>query len=420
MNPCYGLGMAGDEALKKKYQLLSQQLDERSFRLCLGADATVLGYGGVSRVARATGVSRTTIHSGLSELQRENPGVIQPASREDPRRVRSPGAGRKPQLAKDPKLAADLDRLLDPVTRGDPMSPLRWTCKSTTKLAAELQALGHTASQTTIWRLLDELGYSIQSNRKTREGMNHTDRNAQFEFIHADVNDFLVRGLPVISVDTKKKELIGPFKNTGREWRPKGKPEEVNMHDFADDELGKAIPYGVYDIGRNEGWVSIGITHDTAEFAVETIRRWWYRMGKAVYPNAGELLITADGGGSNGARVRLWKLQLQRLADELGLVLQVRHFPPGTSKWNKIEHRMFCHITENWRARPLTSQMAIVSLISNTRTAQGLSIQAELDEAAYETGKKVTDMEMNALLITHCNFHGEWNYSLSPHASAAP
>jgi len=420
MNPCYGFLMAGEDALKKKYQLLAQQLDERSFRLCLGADATVLGYGGVSRIAKATGVSRTTIHAGLSELQMEKTDVIQPVSRVESRRVRSPGAGRKPQLAKDPKLAADLDRLLDPVTRGDPMSPLRWTCKSTTKLATELRALGHAASQATVWRLLDELGYSMQSNRKTREGTNHADRNAQFEFIHATVNDFLVRGLPVISVDTKKKELIGPFKNAGREWHPKGEPEEVNMHDFVDDELGKAIPYGVYDIGRNEGWVSIGITHDTAEFAVETIRRWWYRMGKSVYPNAGELLITADGGGSNGAKVRLWKLQLQRLADELGLVLQVRHFPPGTSKWNKIEHRMFCHITENWRARPLTSQMAVVSLISNTRTAQGLSIQAELDEAAYETGKKVTDTEMNALLITHCNFHGEWNYGLLPHKAATP
>jgi hypothetical protein len=272
-----------------------------------------------------------------------------------------------------------MDTLLDPVTRGDPMSALRWTCKSTTKLALELQSMGHPVSQATVWRLLDELGYSMQSNKKAREGVAHPDRNAQFQYINATVNDFLRRDMPVISVDTKKKELIGWFKNGGREWQRKGEPVEVNMHDFADKELGKAIPYGVYDIARNEGWVSVGVTHDTAEFAVETIRRWWKQMGRRVYPKAKELLITADGGGSNGARVRLWKVELQRLADELAMIIHVRHFPPGTSKWNKIEHRMFCHITENWRSRPLESLMAVVNLISNTKTAKGLTISAEYE-----------------------------------------
>jgi hypothetical protein len=262
--------------------------------------------------------------------------------------------------------------------------------------------------------LLDELGYSMQSNRKSREGVKHPDRNAQFEFINATVQDFLKRGLPVISVDTKKKELIGEYKNDGREWEKKGRPQEVNTHDFADPLLGKTIPYGVYDLGRNEGLVSVGVTHDTAEFAVESIRRWWLRMGQRVYPNARELLITADGGGSNGSRVRLWKLELQRLATELGLRLQIRHFPPGTSKWNKIEHRMFCHIAENWRARPLSSRLAVVELISATTTRQGLLIRAELDESFYETGKKVSDAELSALSLKRCDFHGEWNYSLSP------
>jgi hypothetical protein len=314
----------------------------------------------------------------------------------------------------DPALLTDLDGLLDPVTRGDPMSPLRWTSKSTTKLAGELRGKGHEVSQSTVWRLLDKLGYSMQSNRKSREGTDHPDRNAQFEFINASAKEFLERGWPVISVDTKKKELIGNYKNAGREWHKKGEPVLVNMHDFADKELGKAIPYGVYDIGRNEGWVNVGISHDTAEFAVESIRRWWLRMGQPTYPNATEILINADGGGSNGARVRLWKLELQRLADALGLGLHVRHFPPGTSKWNKIEHRMFCHITENWRGQPLRSRMAVVELIAATSTEQGLTIQAEMDDGTYETGRKVTDEEMASLAIERCDFHGEWNYRLSP------
>jgi Rhodopirellula transposase DDE domain len=329
-------------------------------------------------------------------------------------RVRRPGGGRKARTETDETLLDDLDRLLDPVTRGDPMSPLRWTCKSTPKLARELRSQGHVVSQVTVWRLLDELGYSMQSNRKTREGAEQPDRNAQFEFINATAQEFLEQGWPVISVDTKKKELVGPFKNAGREWQHQGAPVAVNMHDFPDPELGKVIPYGVYDLGRNEGWVSVGISHDTAQFAVEAIRRWWVQMGQPAYPGASQLLITADGGGSNGARVRLWKVELQRLADEMGLRLQVRHFPPGTSKWNKIEHRMFCHITENWRSRPLVSRLAVVELIAATRTAQGLLLRAELDEAVYETKKSVSDEELSAVNMERCDFHGEWNYSLAP------
>lgn len=399
------------EALRTKYQALAQQLDERSLRLCLAGDALALGHGGISQVAHAAKVSRTTIYAGLKELEAGAPPAVAM-----PRRIRRPGGGRKERAATDEKLLADLDRLLDPVTRGDPMSPLRWTCKSTTNLARELREQGHAVSQATVWRLLDDLGYSMQSNRKTREGADHPDRNAQFEFINAATRKFLKRGWPVISVDTKKKELVGPFKNGGQEWQKKGEPERVNMHDFADKTQGKVIPYGVYDVGRNEGWVSVGISHDTAAFAVEAIRQWWLRMGRRGYPAATELLITADGGGSNGARVRLWKVELQRLADALGLKLHVRHFPPGTSKWNKIEHRLFCHITENWRGRPLVSRLAVVELIAATRTAQGLSVHVELDEAVYETGVAITDEQMNALSLKPCKFHGEWNYSLNPKA----
>jgi transposase len=409
------------KVLRAKYTTLSERLDERSFRLCLASDALVLGHGGITQVAKAAGVSRTTIHAGLRELRAPAPSTSPAGARDQAtRRVRRPGGGRKPLPEKDETLLEDLNGLLDPVTRGDPMSPLRWTCKSTAKLAQELRAQGHRVSQVTVWRLLDELNYSMQSNRKTREGSDHPDRGAQFEFINATAREFLDHGWPVISVDTKKKELIGPFKNAGKEWQKKGEPIQVNMHDFPDPALGKVIPYGVYDIGRNEGWVSVGISHDTAQFAVEAIRQWWLRMGQRAYPAAREILITADGGGSNGARVRLWKAQLQRLADELGLRLHVRHFPPGTSKWNKIEHRMFCHITENWRGRPLISRMVIVELIASTRTAQGLAIHAELDEATYEVGKTVSDEEMNSLAIERCDFHGEWNYSLSPRSAPAP
>jgi transposase len=390
-------------AMRAKYRVLSAQLDERSLRLCAAADAKMFGYGGVSFVAEAAGLSRTTLYSGAAAGEPPDRG-----------RIRKPGGGRKPKAEIDETLLHDLDRLLDPVTLGDPMSPLRWTCKSTPKLAEELKATGHEISQATVWRLLDELGYSMQSNRKSREGGLHADRNAQFEFINASVKDFLARGLPAISVDTKKKELVGSFKNGGQEWDKKGSPTEVNVYDFPDKKLGKVSPHGVYDMGRNEGWVSVGITHDTAEFAGESIRRWWLRMGRRAYPSAKELLITADGGGSNGVRVRLWKVVLRKLSDELGLTIQVRHFPPGTSKWNKIEHRMFCHITANWRARPLMDYLTVVNLISHTRTSKGLSIQAELDESNYETGKTVSGEEMAKLRITRDPFHGEWNYSFSP------
>jgi len=396
-------------AMRIKYRRLSTQLDERSLRLCAAAaDAKMLGYGGVSFVAKAAGLSRTTLYSGASEPSSQEPS--------EPGRIRRPGGGRKTKTDRDETLLQDLDRLLDPVTRGDPMSPLRWTCKSTPKLASELKVMGHEVSQATVWRLLDELDYSMQSNRKSREGGSHSDRNAQFEFINSSVKEFLRRGLPAISVDTKKKELVGEFKNAGQEWEKKGSPTLVDVYDFPNKKLGvgKVSPYGVYDMARNEGWVSVGITHDTAEFAGESIRRWWLRMGQLAYPNAKELLITSDGGGSNGVRVRLWKVVLQKLSDELGLTIQVRHFPPGTSKWNKIEHRMFCHITENWRARPLVDYLTVVNLISHTQTSKGRSIRAELDESDYPTGKTVSDEQMAKLRITRDAFHGEWNYSFSP------
>ena len=404
------------QALAAKYRMLSEQLDERALRLCLASDAIALGRGGISKVAKAAGVSRTTIHAGVRELKSGPASPLQKSGGK--RRIRRPGAGRKPVAESDPTLLSDLEALLDPGTRGDPMSPLRWTCKSTTKLTKELRSQGHEVSQATVWRLLDKLGFSMQSNRKSREGTDHPDRDAQFDFINSSAKQFLDRGQPVISVDTKKKELVGNFKNAGREWQKKGEPVQVNMHDFVDKELGKAIPYGVYDIGRNEGWVAVGISHDTAEFAVAAIRRWWTQLGQSTYPEATDILITADGGGSNGTRVRLWKLELQTLADELGLVVHVRHFPPGTSKWNKIEHRMFCHITENWRGRPLLSRVAVVELIAATSTTQGLTIRAELDEATYETGRKVTDEQMGSLAIERSEFHGDWNYSILPRADA--
>jgi len=392
--------------MREKYKTLAAQLDERSLRLCAASDAKMLGYGGVSFVAKAAGLSRTTLYNGSNEERMTDSSL-------EGRRIRKPGGGRKTKSQVDASLLQDLDHLLDPATRGDPMSPLRWTCKSTPKLAAELQAMGHEVSQATVWRMLDELGYSMQSNRKSREGGLHQDRNGQFEFINASVKDFWGRNAPTISVDTKKKELVGSFKNGGQEWEKKGCPTAVDVYDFPNKELGKVSPYGVYDIARNEGWVSVGITHDTAEFAGESIRRWWLRMGKRAYPNAKDLLITSDGGGSNGVRVRLWKVVLRRLSDELGLTIHMRHFPPGTSKWNKIEHRMFCHITENWRARPLIDYQTVVNLISHAGTSKGLVIQAELDDSQYETGKAVSDEEMAKLRIARCDFHGEWNYSFT-------
>jgi hypothetical protein len=404
-------------ALETKYRMLVEQLDERSLRLCLASDAMALGRGGITLVANAAGVSRTTVHAGIRELRSPQRSDVEFGASEK-KRIRRAGGGRKRVAQLDPTLLSDLDALLDPATRGDPVSPLCWTCKSTTRLARELQAQGHQVSQATVWRLLDGLGYSMQSNRKGREGSEHPDRDAQFGFISSSARGFLQRGLPVISVDTKKKELVGNFKNAGREWQKKGEPVRVNMHDFADPQLGKVIPYGVYDIGRNQGWVAVGISHDTAEFAVGAIRRWWTKMGQPTYPDATDILITADGGGSNGTRVRLWKLELQLLADDLGLSFHVRHFPPGTSKWNKIEHRMFCHITENWRGQPLLSRVAVVELIAATSTTRGLTVRAELDEATYETGKKVSDQEMKSLSIEHCEFHGEWNYRISPRKAA--
>jgi transposase len=403
--------------LQRKYELLRPYLDEVSIRLCAAADAIVLGRGGPSCVAKASGLSRTTIYAGLSDLGQ---GAVVPpvTATKTTGRIRRPGGGRKRLTESNPKLLQDLDKLVDPITRGDPESPLRWTCKSTTKLTKELQAQGHQVSQRTVWALLDQLGYSMQSNRKTSEGTEHPDRDAQFLYIAKKVQEFQQVGFPIISVDTKKKELIGRFKNGGREWQKKGQPEEVNVHDFADKELGKVVPYGVYDLTHNQGWVSVGINHDTAEFAVATIRRWWKRMGIRLYPQATELLITADGGGSNGSRVRLWKIELQKLAKELNMTIHVCHFPPGTSKWNKIEHRMFCHITENWRGRPLESRAVVVNLLANTRNEKGLSIEAEIDDSFYSTGIKISDEDIARLAITRDEFHGEWNYRIHPRYNA--
>jgi len=396
--------------LQQKYQRLRPRLDELSLRLVATADAIAIGRGGPSLVAKASGLSRTTIYAGLKDFGQTS--IAPPNVPLEPGRIRRSGGGRKRLTENNPELLEALDRLVDPVTRGDPESPLRWTCKSTTKLTNELRSQGHRVCQRSVWMLLDRLGYSMQSNRKALEGSEHPDRDAQFLYISEKVKRFQKACLPVISVDTKKKELIGRFKNMGREWQRKGEPEEVNVHDFVDKELGKVVPYGVYDLTHNHGWVSVGINHDTAEFAVATIRRWWKRMGHSFYPQATELLITADGGGSNGSRVRLWKIEIQKLAEELDMTIHVCHFPPGTSKWNKIEHRMFCHISENWRGRPLDDRAVVVNLIANTRTEKGLKIQAEIDDAFYSTGIKIPDKDMAALAIIRDEFHGEWNYKI--------
>jgi transposase len=374
-------------------------------------EARSLGRGGIIRVAEATGLARSTIRAGLKELDLPTSDDDGPVAS---RRLRPPGGGRKSATDHDPDLLRELEALVDPVTRGDPMSPLRWTCKSADKLAEGLRARGHVVSERTVNRLLHDLGYSLQSNRKTIEGKGHPDRDAQFQYINRRAKAFQRQGQPVVSVDTKKKELVGQYRNGGREWRPQGKPEKVKVHDFIDKGLGKAIPYGVYDIAADTGWVSVGVDHDTAEFAVETIRRWWNRMGSRVYPQAKKLLITADGGGSNGSRCRLWKVELQRLADEIGLSISVCHFPPGTSKWNKIEHRMFCHITENWRGRPLVSREVVVNLIGGTKTKAGLEIRSELDGGSYPVAREVTDQQMDGLSIKREKFHGEWNYTIRP------
>jgi Rhodopirellula transposase DDE domain len=395
-------------ALRAKFEALQPVMDERVRRQWAATEALALGYGGISAVAAATGLARNTIAAGIAELRQRTDDYEPTPS------IRRPGAGRKPLTTLDPELLHALDRLVDPATRGDPDSPLRWTCKSTRKLADELTRQGHPVSDRTVAHLLRQTGYSLQANRKTREGGRHPDRNAQFAYLNDQARRRQQRGQPVISVDTKKKELVGDFRNGGREWQPAGQPEEVRIHDFQDKELGKAIPYGVYDVTNNQGWVSVGITHDTAYFAVAAIRRWWQRMGAARFPRAAGILITADGGGSNGVRTRLWKVALQVLADELGLALSVCHFPPGTSKWNKIEHRLFCHITQNWRGRPLVSREAIVSLIGKTTTGAGLRVEAELDTNDYPTGIKVTDEELAALNLKRAAFHGEWNYTISP------
>ncbi len=396
------------ERIRRKYLAMAPVLDERSRRHWAAAEAQELGWGGVSCVAQATGLSRTTVGLGIGELGSRAPDdLISP-------RIRRPGAGRHHLVDTDLGLWQALDALVDPVTRGDPECPLRWTCKSTRSLAKELSRQGHCVSAGTVATLLREAGYSLQANRKTREGTGHPDRNAQFEYISTQVRRLQKRGQPVVSVDTKKKELIGDFKNPGEEWQLQGHPEEVRVHDFPDPELGKAIPYGVYDLTNNQGWVSVGIDHDTAHFAARAIRRWWDGMGWRRFPRAKELLITADGGGSNSYRSRLWKLALQELADVIGLKLRVCHFPPGTSKWNKIEHRLFSFITKNWRGRPLASLQAVVNLIAHTTTTTGLIVRAALDTHKYETGIKVSDEQLAKLYLTPADFHGEWNYSIAP------
>jgi transposase len=393
-------------AVRQRFTTLEPVIDERTRRLLVAAEANAWGAGGISVISQATGVSRQVIRQGQRELT-EAP--VAPAGR-----IRRTGGGRKKTTEKDPSLITDLERLVEPVTRGDPESSLRWTCKSVRNLAAEMKRQGHHVSYPVVAELLRELGYSLQSNRKTKEGSSHPDRNLQFEYINSRVEQALTMTQPVISVDTKKKELVGDFKNSGVDWRPKGKPEQVRMHDFAIPELGRVAPYGIYDMAANSGWVSVGLDHDTASFAVETIRRWWYAMGQERYPAAKQLLITADGGGSNGSRLRLWKLELQKLADETGLTIAVSHFPPGTSKWNKIEHRLFSFISKNWRGQPLTSLEVIVSLIAGTTTKKGLKVHAEIDHRTYPPGTKVSDSEMAEINLLRDQFHGEWNYQISP------
>ena len=399
------------EAIAAKFIILRPLLDERARRMWAAVEAHAMGRGGISRVAEATGLSRVTIRAGLQELARADIASGPPAL---PERLRRRGGGRKPLSMHDPYLLQALETLVDPVTRGDPMSLLRWTCKSASQLAAALRAQGQPVSERTVNRLLHDLGYSLQSNRKILEGSTHPDRDAQFQYINRRAKAFQQQRQPVISVDTKKKEWVGQFHNRGREWSPQGQPEAVEVHDFPSKTLGKVIPYGVYDEATNTGWVSVGVDHDTAEFAVETVRRWWRYMGSQTYPKAKRLLIMADGGGSNGSRCRLWKVELQRLADETGLRLSVCHFPPGTSKWNKIEHRMFCHITENWRGRPLVSREVVVNLIGHTTTTKGLVIRSTLDDHSYPTGREVTTEQMEHLALQQEKFHGEWNYTLQP------
>jgi transposase len=394
------------KTLRRKYAGLEPVLTERARRLWAATEALAVGRGGIALVERASGVSRSTISRGIRELEA---GEALEAGR-----IRRPGGGRKRAAEKDGKLLVDLEALVEPTAWGDPTSPLRWTSKSVRHLAEELQAMGHDVSHRLVADLLHACGYSLQANRKTREGSQHLDRDAQFRYINDRVRSFQKRHQPVVSVDTKKKELVGDFKNSGREWRPKKDPEPVRVHDFLIPEEGKAIPYGIYDLGRNEGWVSVGIDHDTASFAVNALRRWWKVMGRPAYRAATSLLITADAGGSNGPRLRLWKWELQRFANRTGLAVTVCHFPPGTSKWNKIEHRLFSHIAMNWRGKPLVSLVAIVNLIASTRTAAGLRIRSEIDRGCYPQGVLVTDQQMAQVHLQPHRFHGEWNYTLRP------
>jgi len=398
------------EQISRKYHSLRPEMDERMRRQWAAAEAREWGWGGVTALAAATGLSRTTITAGLEDLD-----LPEPVRQIEAMRVRRPGGGRRPLVENDPDLLAALEALIEPATRGDPDSPLRWTCKSTRNLAEQLTRQRHPISPRTVAGLLKQAGYSLQANRKTREGTSHPDRNAQFRYLNDRVRQFLQRGQPAISVDTKKKELLGDFKNNGREWHRQGQAPAVRVHDFQDKTLGKAIPYGVYDMLNNQGWVSVGIDHDTAQFAANSIRRWWRQMGHERFPHARELLITADGGGSNGFRCRLWKRCLQELADELQLPLRVCHFPPGTSKWNKIEHRLFSFITQNWRGRPLLSRQTVVSLIASTTTRTGLIVKAALDTARYDTAIKVTDRELAQVRLRPHPFHGDWNYTILPH-----
>lgn len=396
------------ESIKNRYSLISSFLNERTRRLWAAAEALDQGHGGITAVSKATGVSRRAITEGCKELKTKKGKSQLPA-----KAVRKKGGGRKPIEKKYPNVKVELEALLEHVTRGDPESPLRWTCKSVRVLATELKNKGINISYVAVSALLKDMGYSLQANQKVKEGARHPDRNEQFEYIYNQINTFQADIQPVISVDTKKKELVGDFKNAGKEWCPKGNPEKVQVHDFP-LEGGKVAPYGIYDLSQNTGWVNLGISSDTAEFAVESIRRWWYKMGQAVYPNANKLLITADSGGSNGYRIRLWKKELQQFANDTGLEITVSHFPPGTSKWNKIEHRLFSFITMNWRGKPLISHEVIVKLIASTRTTKGLSVKCELDRNEYQKGIKVTDQEMKKIQLKRHDFHGEWNYTIAP------
>jgi transposase len=398
--------MKVEKSIRAKYRGLQPTMNERSRRLWAGAEAKVLGRGGIAIVARATGLARKTVIRGVAELGNKKIAY--------PQRVRCPGAGRKRKIELMPGLVKTLEELVEPVTRGDPESPLRWTSKSTRHLAVELDKQGYKISHKLVGVILHELDYSLQGNRKTLEGSSHPDRNEQFEYINKTAKSRLKRGEPVISVDTKKKELVGRFKNVGEEWRAKGNPEEVKVHDFPEPDKAKAIPYGVYDLKRNVGWVSVGIDHDTAAFAVETIRRWWRQLGRKSYPHAKSLLITADSGGSNGSRLRLWKWELQKLANQIGMTISVCHFPPGTSKWNKIEHRLFSFISKNWRGRPLLTHAIIVNLIAATKTTTGLKVHCVLDSKKYPKAIKPTAEQIARINLKPHKFHGDWNYTIVP------